>query len=147
MSCRPSEAVKPSARRNPPNRVCHFDRSERKRTERRNPPGYVSDTMLPHYSLSFVWRGGCARERADGEVDILISFPQCGDERRISRLRWRSYIEPRTAHIELPYGGNISTKFSPASRQDFLREKIINVARGIYFPAAAPICAYLRLSR
>ena len=28
-----------------PNRVCHFDRSERKRTERRNLPGYISDTL------------------------------------------------------------------------------------------------------
>ena len=37
---------------------------------RRNLPGYVSDTLLPHYASPSLWGGVRARKRSDGGGDI-----------------------------------------------------------------------------
>ena len=75
-------------------RACHFDRSERKRTERRNLHGYVSDTLLPHYASPSIWGGFCLKEQEDGEGDILKFYPHCHPERQ----RRISLSDYSTAH-------------------------------------------------
>ena len=58
---------------------------------RRNLPGYVSDTIYPYYSLPFAWGGVRARERSDGEVDILY-FYRYGNIFRAARICGRRIV-------------------------------------------------------